>query len=43
MASEHPVIDQPIGDLEVMHEFFGPMPTGISVSRGGRIFVNFPK
>jgi hypothetical protein len=33
-----------IGNLEVVHEFTdGPMPTGVSVSSTGRIFVNFPK
>jgi sugar lactone lactonase YvrE len=33
-----------IGNLEVVHEFtVGPMPTGVSVSSTGRIFVNFPK
>ncbi|MGC5170956.1 L-dopachrome tautomerase-related protein [Microbacterium sp. DT81.1] len=32
------------GSLEVMHTFNdGPMPTGVSVSHTGRIFVNFPK
>jgi sugar lactone lactonase YvrE len=36
--------DQPIGDLETVHTFDdGPMPTGVSVSAGGRIFVNYPK
>jgi sugar lactone lactonase YvrE len=38
-----PETDQPLGELEVAHEFSGPMPTGVSVSRQGRIFVNFPK
>ena len=34
----------PIGNLEVVHEYAdGPMPTGVSVSASGRIFVNFPK
>ncbi len=33
-----------IPNLEVVHEFRdGPMPTGVSVSREGRIFVNFPR
>jgi sugar lactone lactonase YvrE len=33
-----------VGDLEVVHLFeSGPMPTGVSVSRTGRIFVCFPK
>src|SRR4051794_1196869 len=31
-------------NLEVVHEFTdGPMPTGVTVSRQGRIFVNYPK
>lgn len=32
-----------IGTLELVHNFFGPMPTGVTVSRHGRIFVNYPK
>ncbi len=33
-----------IGELEVVHTFeSGPMPTGVSVSRTGRVFVNYPK
>jgi hypothetical protein len=36
--------DEPVGRLEVVHTFDdGPMPTGVSVSHTGRIFVNFPK
>ena len=32
------------GRLEVVHEFKdGPMPTGVTVSRDNRIFVNFPR
>ena len=31
------------GNLEQVFEFYGPMPTGVSVSEDGRIFVNFPK
>src|SRR3954467_12741964 len=30
-------------DREVVHEFQGPMPTGVTVSSSGRIFVNFPR
>ncbi|WNB87273.1 L-dopachrome tautomerase-related protein [Cellulomonas sp. ATA003] len=30
------------GSLELVHEFHGPMPTGVSVSRAGRVFVNYP-
>ena len=42
-VSEQPT-DQPVGTLETVHTFDdGPMPTGVSVSRAGRIFVNFPK
>jgi len=29
--------------LEVVHAFNGPVPTGVTVSREGRIFVNFPR
>lgn len=31
------------GDIELVHTFNGPMPTGVTVSRSGRIFVNFPQ
>jgi sugar lactone lactonase YvrE len=34
----------PDAELEVVHTFDeGPMPTGVSVSHTGRIFVNYPK
>jgi len=36
-------IDHPIGQLEVVTTFNGPMPTGVTVANNGRIFVNFPK
>jgi len=36
-------IDHPIGQLEVVATFNGPMPTGVTVANNGRIFVNFPK
>jgi sugar lactone lactonase YvrE len=36
--------DEVIGALETVHTFdSGPMPTGVSVSATGRIFVNYPK
>jgi sugar lactone lactonase YvrE len=38
-----PATDEPVGSLEVVHTFDGPMPTGVSVSHTGRVFVNFPK
>jgi sugar lactone lactonase YvrE len=34
---------QAVGQLESVFSFDGPMPTGVTVSQGGRIFVNFPK
>ncbi len=35
--------DQPVGRLETVATFNGPMPTGVTVSRNNRIFVNFPR
>jgi sugar lactone lactonase YvrE len=35
--------DEPVGTLELVATFEGPMPTGVTVSHTGRIFVNFPK
>jgi len=35
--------DEPVGRLETVATFDGPMPTGVTVSRKGRIFVNFPR
>lgn len=35
--------DKPVGNLEVVATFNGPMLTGVTVSHTGRIFVNFPK
>ena len=35
--------DEPIGVLEPVAHFNGAMPTGVTVSHQGRIFVNFPK
>jgi len=34
---------RPLGELEPVAHFDGPMLTGVTVSREGRIFVNFPK
>ena len=31
------------GELEQVFAFYGAMPTGVTVSEDGRIFVNFPK
>jgi sugar lactone lactonase YvrE len=35
--------DEPLGVLEPVAYFNGAMPTGVTVSHKGRIFVNFPK
>lgn len=35
--------DTPVGQLEPVATFNGPMPTGVTVSRTNRIFVNFPR
>src|SRR5207248_1729485 len=32
-----------VGKLEVVATFTGPMPTGVTVSRSGRVFVNYPR
>lgn len=32
-----------VGQLEVVATFHGPMPTGVTVSQKGRIFVNYPR
>ena len=35
--------EEPLGALELVAHFNGAMPTGVTVSQKGRIFVNFPK
>jgi sugar lactone lactonase YvrE len=35
--------DEPLGALEPVAYFNGAMPTGVTVSHQGRIFINFPK
>lgn len=32
-----------VGTPQIVASFQGPMPTGVTVSHGGRIFVNFPR
>lgn len=34
---------KPKGALQTVHQFFGSMPTGVTVSQKGRIFVNYPR
>jgi sugar lactone lactonase YvrE len=48
--SEHTIIpaeqlpsEEPLGALEPVAHFNGAMPTGVTVSHKGRVFVNFPK
>jgi len=35
--------EKTVGNLEVVATFNGPMPTGVTVSNDGRVFVNFPR
>lgn len=35
--------DAPLGELELVAQFDGAMPTGVTVSHQGRVFVNFPR
>ncbi|WP_024681217.1 L-dopachrome tautomerase-related protein [Pseudomonas syringae] len=35
--------DKPVGKLEQVHAFYDAMPTGVTVTETGRIFVNFPR
>lgn len=35
--------DEPLSELEPVAHFDGALPTGVTVSRRGRIFVNFPR
>jgi sugar lactone lactonase YvrE len=42
-AAEQLPSEEPLGMLEPVAYFNGAMPTGVTVSQKGRIFVNFPK
>ncbi|EPN66228.1 hypothetical protein A245_06794, partial [Pseudomonas syringae pv. actinidiae ICMP 19096] len=35
--------DKPVCKLEQVHAFYDAMPTGVTVTEAGRIFVNFPR
>ena len=35
--------EKTVGSIESVASFNGPMPTGVTVSQGDRIFVNFPR
>ena len=41
-TAQGPATEQ-VGEIEPVALFNGPMPTGVTVSRSGRIFVNFPR
>ena len=43
IPTEELPFDEPLGALEPVAYFNGAMPTGVTVSQKGRIFVNFPK
>src|SRR5690348_8868377 len=32
-----------LAPAQTVHEFYGPMVTGVTVSKSGRVFVNFPR
>ncbi|MGY1762443.1 L-dopachrome tautomerase-related protein [Geodermatophilus sp. SYSU D00779] len=42
-GDRQPAVDETIGGLEVVHLFTGAMPTGVTVSHTGRVFVCYPK
>src|SRR5579883_2058745 len=35
--------DRPVGAIETVFDFTGPMPTGVTVAKNGRIFVCYPR
>lgn len=43
IATQELPTEEPMGSLEPVAYFNGAMPTGVTVSQQGRIFVNFPK
>jgi len=42
-VAPEPAVDEAVGSLEVVHLFSDAMPTGVSVSHTGRVFVCYPK
>jgi sugar lactone lactonase YvrE len=42
-AAQDLAVHEALGELEVVHLFTGAMPTGVSVSHTGRVFVCYPK
>jgi sugar lactone lactonase YvrE len=43
VAQSDPTQHETLGELEVVHLFTGAMPTGVSISHSGRVFVCYPK
>ena len=43
IEAAHAAAPQAVGKIERVAEFTGAMPTGVTVSEDGRIFVNFPR
>ena len=43
LAQSAPPERKPVAKIEPVAQFYGAMPTGVTVSRSGRIFVNFPR
>ncbi len=43
LRAQRAATDQPVGQLETVATFSGPMPEGVTVSHSGRIFVNFAR
>ena len=42
-AAPYPPTTLAHGALSLVHEFHGAMPTGVTVSRAGRVFVSYPR
>lgn len=43
VQAQQAATDRPVGQLETVATFSGPMPEGVTVSHTGRIFVNFAR
>jgi sugar lactone lactonase YvrE len=42
-STTHLASDRTIGEIQPVFEFYDAMPTGVTVTANGRIFVNFPR
>ena len=43
LSAQQAATDQPVGHLETVATFPGPMPEGVTVSHSNRVFVNFAR